>query len=838
MVKISFILRELLQNKQQPLLFILCLILSVSSFIALEGFNENVTNFVNQDSKALVGGDLIVESRRKYSEPLQNKINNLSNNYTTINSYEFTTIVYSNKSELSLLSQMRVIDSAYPLYGEVVLKSRDKFNETFDEGKIFVEENLLDRLEVEVGESIQIGNTSLIIADVIEKEPDRPLTFFAIGPRIIANSKDLEKMNLVGDRSRVTYNTFFKVDNENEIGDVKEQLKIVKGERERVESFDETESSIKRFTDNFLFFLKMVVFFTIVLSSIGMTSTLGAYLSQKKDTIAIMKTLGNTNRQILIHYISSILVLTLVALIFGIIFGILLQLYIPSLFSGILPKEIVISISVLSIVKGFLLAFFISVLFSLLPLRSLGKIKPIAILRKDDNSNEKKSKEYYFITSLIIVLFTIFIFQEFNNIFVSLSFISGFLVIFAILYILTSLVLKSLKKINFKNKFIILKYAIKGLYRPGANTILIIAAIATSLTVIFTISLVELNLQEQFVDSFPQDSPNVFLIDIKKDQVENISKLLDQDLNFYPIIRGGVINARGKTINQIESEVGEGEPVTRDFSLTYSNTKLDTEEVTESINEEEIFSNNWNKGPSIVQVSAMDIIADRMKLEIGDPITFSVQGVEIDAEVVSLRKRKEESIQPYFYFVFEPKVLEDAPQTILTATNLEPEKISEFQNSLAKNYPNITTFNLSEIAKAINDIIKRLSSIIQFFTIFSMIAGTLILISSIFATSIQRTKEAVFYKLVGTNSKFILKIFAVEYLLIGILSSFLAIFFSTLATFLISKYFLEINFSFLVIESILLSIANIILILIIGLLSSLNLIKKKPIEYIRENRIE
>jgi putative ABC transport system permease protein len=227
-----------------------------------------------------------------------------------------------------------------------------------------------------------------------------------------------------------------------------------------------------------------------------------------------------------------------------------------------------------------------------------------------------------------------------------------------------------------------------------------------------------------------------------------------------------------------------------------------------------------------------------MGVELGDIVVFLIQGIEIEAQIVSIRKRVSENIGAYFYFTFEKEVLENAPQTIFSIAKIESSQIPYIQNEIVKDFPQVTVINGEKTAKTVGEIIGQISSIVSFFTLFSLGAGILILLSSIISTNSQRTQEAVFYKLVGANKSFIRKVFMYEYLIIGLISSLIAIFISSLATFLITKYFLEIKFLFLTQEVIIYLFLTIFIIVVIGYLSSINVFVKKPIEYIRENRVE
>ena len=841
MIKIKSTLKELLQSKFQIIVFLLCLILSIGTFIAIDSLKSNTEDYIQKDSKSLNGGDIIIDSNREYSTNLSLAINEVITKYPDVilaNSYTFSSIVYSKETDASLLSEIRIVSENYPLYGSVSLKSNENLSNKLKSGQIIVEQNLLDRLNLTIGSTLKIGDTNLIISDVLISEPDSPLNLFKLGPKILISENDLDKLNLISDKSRVSYETYIKTSSEDETFEILEFLNSKLSVREKANYYFDENNSLKSFVLNFLFFIKLISLFIIILTGVAITSIILSYLEDKKISIGIRKSLGEKNDSILQYYYFSIILVSFIGSIFAIIFAYFLIIFFPQIFQNILPKEIEISLSLFSVLKGIFISFIITTLFILSPLYNLRKISPIQIFRNEEINIDKTDKYFYLINSFIFLFFIFIIFIELEDFLVSSALLIGFIILFLALYFITHLILKLSLKYKNKIKNLELKSALNGLFRIGNKTTLIIVTICISLTILFTISFINLNLQNQFVNSFPENAPNFFVLDVPKENLSDIEKIIGNNVTFYPVIRGNIININQVSAQEIEEKKGiiRGDSLTRTFSLTYGDL-LNTEKVIESTDENQMFDKNFNK-ENIVQVSVLDTFANENNLKIGDRIIFLIQGVEIESEIVSIRTRKNEEISAFFYFTFEAKDLQNAPQNVFTITRVESEKIPFFQNEIVKKFPQVTVINGETTSKTVGEIIQKLSKVISFFTLFSIGAGILILLSSIISTNEQRTKEAVFYKLIGANKKFISKVFIYEYLIIGILSSIIAIIFSILSTFLITKYILNIEFVFLTKEIFIYSIITIITILLIGILSSIKVIHTKPIEYIRQNKVE
>ncbi len=835
MKQLQQIFKELFFYKGQAILFCLCLLFSLGIFISVDSLADSTENYINQDSKTLVGGDIIIETNREFSSNLTQALLEVEQKYNVIisNRLEFTSITYANKTNSSLLTQIKAVEPQHPLYGSIELLSGEQYQ--LKPYNVIVEENLLTQLNLKIGDNIQIGKVEFTIQDVLISEPDSPLNLFSLGPKILLPIENINETGLIGSRSRVEYSTTIKTSSDEESLEIYELLNSAAQEREDVDMYYQDGSTLQSFTTNFLFFIKLISIFIIFITGVGLTSTLSSYLSSLKQTIGIKKVLGTKDSSLVTFYLKTVLVLAAISFIFAMLFAWFFMLLFPYVLKSILPQGIQIGLSLSATLKGFFLALGISVLFTLYPISKLKNISPTDIFRKQD-SNERRFFDLLPYYSMIVIFFAMFIFIELENLTTGLYILLGIVSLVIITFLFVSSILYFIKKIGIHTKLYSLKLAIKGLFRIGNKTLLIITSLSISLTLIFSLTFIETNLQNQFITSFPQDAPNMFIIDIPGNEKNNFSQFLEKEghnATIFPIIRAPVILINGVDTQIIQDSLPEGDRITRQFSITYGDKVLDSELLTEG---DSIFVDTWNK--NVVQVSAMDEIAQRMGVGIGDRLVFLVQGIEIEAEIVSIRSRVEQVIGAFFYFTFEEEVLENAPQTLFATLRVNSSEINPLQTQIAKEFPSVTTINGETTAKTIGDIIGQLSSITSFFTVFSLIGGILILISSILATHEERLKESIYYKLVGGNTSFIRKIFIIEYMILAIISSLFALIFAMSISFLVSSYLLDITFSFLIVEGFIYIGITILTILFIGYLSILPILKKKPLEYIRENNIE
>ena len=827
----QFIIRQIVRSRRQAVVFVLCVALSIVTLISLNGFSASVNTSLLNDAKTLHAADIVIQSYQGLSLATVNTVRQLEDQNQIISNriWEFYSVVRSQKSRDSLLAKLKIVHPGYPFYGRVVLRSGRNFDSVLTPGSIIVAPHLLDRLGLQVGDPLHVGSTSLTIKDFVLQEPDQPVNLFLLGPRIFIAAADIDRLDLVKKGSRVRHLFLIKVLEEDKIDLIADRLKsVADSDQESVDTYRTARSRIKRFFDNLFFDLSLISIFTLLLAGIGIQSALTAFLKEKEKTIAIMKTVGARSNFVTRHYIFILTILGLTGTIFGLLTGLFLQSVLDILFKGLLPESVTLIISWKAVLEGLCLGVLVVGLFSFIPLHRLKDIKPVTIFRKD-RIDVKGGLAVYLSAFLILVFFLVLVFWQVNELKTALYFVLGLILLIVITAVLTGAVMLILKRANLGS--LMIRQAIKGLFRPKNATRPIIITLTASLAVIFAIYLIEQNLDASFIQSYPEDAPNIFFLDIQPSQLEKFSDTLGITTEYYPIIRAKIMSVNGKKINRQQERQRRGDNLARTFNLTYRNYLLDDEVIAKGSS---LFKESWGD----LQVSVMDTVTDGNDIQIGDLITFKIQGVPLQARISSIRSRTKESIRPFFYFVFPPNTLRRAPQTIFTAARVPKAQISALQTKIVENFPNISVLDTTELLTVFTGIVRKLSVIIRFFAAFSMVAGILIILSSILATRYARIQEAVYYKILGAKSNFVVKVFTLENLVLGLVSAILALLISQAGSWLICLKVMHISYKPFIFESILLIVITVSLVVTVGLLPSISILRKKPVVFLREQTHE
>ncbi len=835
MIHFRFLFREMLESRRQAGIFILCVALSITSLVALNSFRRDVHRSITGDARGLHGGDLIVHSHYPFSPGLLAAVRQLENENivsATMQTWQFYSVVRDPADGDTLFSNIMAVEPGYPLYGRVELASGQPFGRQLVPGTAVVGRTLLERLGLAIGDELQVGKAVLRIVDVVVRESTRPVDIFSFGPRVFVAAADLAAIDLVRTGSRVEYELLLKIESEQDLPSAVEKLEAsALAGQERVSSFRTARSGLKRFFDNLLFFLSLISIFTLLLAGIGMQSSLSALLRQKQKSIAITRALGAGRGFLLLHYLLLVLLYGLAGSMLGIAAGIVLKYFFPVLFAGLIVPDSVGGVSAGDIAEGLLLGLAVVCFFTFLPLYRLQEVKPNAIFRNEGH-RAKRGAVYYLAIVAAFLLLTLLVIRQLDEVRTGLYFMAGATGLILVTAFLAGLLLAALRRMRLRT--LPQRLAVGSLLRPGNSTRSIIVTLASALSVLLTIFLVQHNLHTNYVESYPAEAPNLFFVDIQPHQREGFLRLAGAEVQLHPVIRARLQAIDGTPVKRGERRGRFSDSLTREFNLTYRETLLDDEVVIEG----ETLFRQEPSGHIPLQVSILDTVAEMGEMRLGDILDFNIQGVPLRAEVTSIRTRTKSRLYPFFYFVFPPEYLAKAPQTFFAAIHVEKGEIAALEKKVVAAYPNISIINMAETAAELGTVMQKLSGIINVFASFSILAGGLIIISSVLATRLARMREAVYYKVLGGRSGFVTSVFFRENLLLGLLSSLLAVALAQAGSWALCHYLFSIPYTPHWPASMLLVVLSLVLVAAVGMLSSVSILRQKPMTFLREMTIE
>lgn len=767
-----------------PLLFLLTLTLSLATYLSLDSIQQSVTTYINDNQRALVGGDLILESNQDWPTEVLEQVKTLADTQVVYD-YQFNAMLVTD--EQTLLARVKAVSPAYPLYGEVELASGKPLWQQLSADSVVVAPEVLKSLNIKVGDSITVGEAQFTISDTLIKEPDRPLTAFGFGGRVLMQQDALAATNLVGQRSRVSYRIEIAGDAEAMTAQ-NDQLERILSNYPDIElsDADSADTSVSRISDNVLMFLKLLVIAVLLLSAVAMYGVITAFVTKQQSSNAIRMALGERLGSVKRSYYWLMLIMAILACIAAVLLSLIILKVGQPYLSAILPPDLGLAINPISIVKTIVIAIVLTLLITQRSLKPLTDTKPATLLNQSASQSTKRRLPWYRSSSLLIygaMLIGLYGFLAFEV--QSLKFgaqlLAGLIVFIALFWALAKGWLWLLAKIASTGKVgWMQRIAIHNLARKGNQSALFFVTLALSVAVLTLITTLNHSINAQFVNAYPEDAPNLFLLDIQSDQHDDIDTIIGAPVSYFPVVRARVITANDVSAKDIESS-DNGDDPTRVFNLSYADAVMDTEFVTDTLTDGELYTPIANQDPqssTITQVqplSILDTAADMLNVDMGDQIVFNIQGIELTGEITSIRSRYERGPSPFFYFLFEPSVLSAAPQIQFATAHVPAASIPDLQGELVRKFPAVTTIDGTAIAEQIQGLVTQMSRLVYIFTFLALLTGVMVLISSLLSTSQDRMQESASFRLLGMQKSDLYKLNMLEIGVLGVSAALFAV---------------------------------------------------------------
>ncbi|WP_227514084.1 FtsX-like permease family protein [Psychrobacter sp. P11G5] len=768
-----------------PVLFLLTLTLSLATYLTLDSIQQSVDSYITDNQRALIGGDLILESNQEWPADILKQVQTLPDDQIVYD-HQFSSMVVTD--EQTLLVRVKGITPAYPLYGTAETASGKPLWQQLKPDTVVVAPEVLQGINASIGDSITIGEGQFTISDVLTKEPDRPLSAFDFGGHVLMQADALEATNLLGQRSRVRYRIEMAGDAET-IEPLREQLEqtLTSYPDIRLSDIDSEDTQISRISDNVLMFLKLLVIAVLLLSAVAMYGVITAFVTKQQSNNAIRLALGEPLKSLKRSYYQLLIATTIIACIAASIlsFG-LLQVGQPYLIA-ILPADVGLAINPVSIIKTIIIALVLTLLIAQRGLSTLSTTKPATLLNQGASQQSQNLPWYRRLPLLWYGLMLIGLYAFFAYEVGSLTFgaqlLAGLIAFVAIFWLLARAWLWLLTKLAMNTDISWMKrIAIHNLARKGNQSALFFVTLSLSVAVLTLITTLNHSINAQFINAYPEDAPNLFLLDVQSNQHEDINALIGTPVSYYPVIRARVVTANDVPAQDIEPADGFDEP-TRVFNLSYADTVMDTEFITDAIEDNELYSpietieadGQQGQTPQIAPLSILDTAAGMLNVGLGDQVRFNIQGIEIVGQITSIRSRYERGPSPYFYFLFEPSVLSAAPQIQFATAHVAEDAIPELQGKLVREFPAVTTIDGTAIAEQVQELVVQMSRLVYVFTLLALLTGVMVLISSLLSTSQDRMQESASFRLLGMQKRDLYMLNILELGVLGISAATFAV---------------------------------------------------------------
>jgi len=824
---------------------ILAVALGVASLTGVRGFSRAFQSVLLREARTLMAADLSVRvfalpSAAQAATMTKLEAQGIRRTWIT----ETITMASGSPDLPPVLVSVKAVDpKVYPFYGTVKLNPPGDIATALTRDACAVSEDLLLRLNLKPGDSLRLGGQEFRIAGRTESEPDRMSGSLNVGPRILLSREGLERAGLMIVGSRASERFLFRIPTPGpDVERVREELKRQFPEA-LITDFRQTNPAIETGLERATTFLSLVSLIALIVGALGVATAIRAHLAQKMDSIAVMKCLGARSWQIVWIYVIQTAGLGLAGGIIGVLFGLAVQRAFPFFISRYFSVSADVPWDFVTAGQGIAVALLCTLLFTLPPLLSIKHIRPGLIFRRDmvETAPAKPwrakladwSDSALATLAILLGIGTVAGWLS-NSWQMGAWFVAGLAGSVAALSLVAWGLLKLLRWVSRAGAQRLrpaLRHGIANLYRPGNHAQSALVALGIGVMFTLTVYLVQRGLLSEMVKSAPPGMPNVFLLDMTPRNRDAVVDLIGHQKG----VEGkpetvGTVAARITAVNGKAVVRSELKGVSRRYASTVSVAIADALPPYTRV----IAGTFWKGATPSPQVSVSEEAAKVMGLKPGTQVVWSTASRDIPVTVAAIHRTESIRLNSRIEFFFSPGSLEGLPMIYYGSLRVRPPAVPELQRAIYHQFPTVTVINVADVLQIVQDVVDQISLVIRFISAFAILAGAVILASSIAGTRFRRVREVVILKTIGATRRKVAEIFSVEFVVLGVVAGLMGSLLATGFANILLHSLLDAPVRFDPLPNVICILLTATVANLAGWLASFRILGQKPLEILRE----
>lgn len=785
-------LRELRGGISGFYIFVACIALGSTAIAAVGTLSAAIQYAISREGRVLLGGDLQASVIHRQATPEQQKIFQSLGTISTVATMRSMARLPDNSSQA--LVQIKAVDNAYPLFGEMQLENGKTLADIRQPNKVAVERGLLEQLGVGVGDHIQIGSETVTIAAIIAKEPDRLAAGVSLGARVMMPVETLMRTGLAQPGSLIRWRYRIRVADGTVIN--KDALEPLSEEGFRIRDYTDPSPSVSSQINRLSEFLTLVGLTALLTGGIGVANAVNAFIERKRKVIAAYKALGASGGLITQSFLIQVMIVALIGIAIGLILGSMLPFIGLSFFSGALPLDLEFGLYPEPLIFATAYGLLISLIFILWPLGRTRQIRAGELMR------EEIERPLHFpplafavgsiLSAIILSLMAIFLSEHPYIASLAIGAVAGTFIVFVAL----GYGFQKLASVLPRPRRPELALALSSIAGPAGLTRTVTLSLGGGLTLLTAIAVTNASMTGELQTQMPDRAPSHFFLGINKSEFSRFSGLVAEtapgsELSSAPMLRGKIVSINGVPSSELKAPDEARWVLNGDRGLTFSEKLPDDSEIIEG----EWWPQNYTDEPL---VSFETKLGHALGLKIGDTITFNVLGRNITARLANFRTVKWQSLNINFVMIFSPNTLAAAPYNMLATLNWpssDPEGEAAVMRAVAQQFPTVTAIRVRDAIENVNAILGQIFAAIRAAGMLTLLSGVLVLAGALSTARAKRIYEAVILKVLGATRRRILLMHLAEYLILGLAIAVVAAAAGTLIAYLLLTEILDISFS-------------------------------------------
>ncbi|WPZ02740.1 FtsX-like permease family protein [Blastomonas marina] len=752
-------------------LLLVCLFLGVGALSAIYSLTGAIEGELETRGREILGGDLQAEVWQR--GPTEEELAA----FEALGEVSIGLRMQASARNGDLVSpiELKSVDEAYPLVGVLTLEDgRDVGAPAMDEA--WVSRGAADRLDLAPGDTFSIGGREARVGGIIANEPDRLSEGFSLGPPVLVRTGFPEAAGLAAPGSFYQSKTRIAFDGPRDLDATVEDLET----RFPTAGFDFDTSEraspgAERFVSRMGQFLVLVGLAALVIAGIGIGGGVASYLEARRQSIATLKVLGATSRDIARIYLLQIVAAALVGSLAGLVAGLALTPMLGAALEDLLPVAAGVTLDPRALLVAPAFGLLVALVFAAPPLAKARSFPAMALMRARAAPLARDRAAWLPVT-LGLAAIVVLVLLTSQQRMLSMFFLGGAAAMLAALALL-GWAIRRLAARAPRPGAPLLRIALANLHRPGAQTGALVTALGFGLSAFVLLAAIQTSIAGNIALSVPARAPDYFVLDVPRDDEPAFRALIEEtapgsDVRTVPALRGRIL-AYGPedaqvVVDELE-ELPEGAwPLRGERGLTYA------DEVPEgnSLVEGEWWGPNW-AGEPLVSVDAE--LGEVLDLDIGDTITIGVLGVKRTARIASFRRIDWEALGFNYVLVFSPNALEDAPHNLAATIETPGGPPPELLQALVREFPSSSPIEVGGLLCQARDLLSQVGAAILAAASVAVLAGLAVLTGAIAAARASRLYDNVILRVLGASRRQLLVLQLLEYGLLALVLSGVAL---------------------------------------------------------------
>jgi len=740
--------------------------LAVAALTAVGFLTDRIGKAVARQANEVLAADLRLRSQEPIPDSWRERAEEFD--LRTAETRTFPSVVFAG--DLSALATIKAVSETYPLRGNVRV-SDALFGEQRvvdgvpPRGEIWADGALLARVDADVGDRLSVGESDLLVTAVLTYRPDQSIGFASLAPSLLVNIEDIPASGLISEGSRVGYALLVAGD-DTAVTEFNEAIQDDLPDSVRASNREESSERAYRAADRAQRFLSLTAVISLLLSAVAVAMSARRFAHRRMDTVALMKSLGATQRFVISVAMIQLMLLGLLGIIVGSAVGYAAEEILSWILADLIANDLPgVGPMPVALAGGSALVLLIG--FALPSLIQLRNTPPLRVLRHDAMP---PAPSRVLVAGLSLAAVAALLYRSVGDALMLVILLGGIVVIATALYLVGRGLVATMGRFR-SGVGVAWRYGLANVARRGRDSAVQVVAFGLGLTVLLLLTIVRTDLLQGWRQTLDENAPNHFMINIQPHELESVARIYEsagiEAPTFMPLIRARMATINDESVKEREYPTREGDwMANREANLSFAARLSSSNEIVDG----EWWPEDYD-GPPLVSVE--EEAAIETGLVVGDRMTFLIAGRELEATIASTRKVNWDSFQPNFYMVFSPGALEEMPTTYISSLRIEKEQQSVLVK-LVRTHPSISVIDLDSILQQVRGIIEKASLAVQAVFIFTLAAGIAVLFAAVQSTIDERRFESAMLRALGARKRTVFAGVMAEFAALGAAAGILA----------------------------------------------------------------